>query len=272
MRRLVLSLSTLVVSAASLAAPIDDGVVLRPTLPPQSDSPPKTASRLRSASSPPPGPLFSIRGESEISELAPAFDGRSGFVRPLSFLDLQDAGLPSIVDHPFIATENLDSTLRRQLSGTAFQDWPYFFIGGRPPAWISASAAYDFFRRQDRADWGLGHSSWKGGWEVDLAPTSSTLAYARGLNAEAARRALVEGKLGLAVFDDVSLPGLPSGKLYLGPFAIMHGLRFDEDAKLGMHMTFGEIGAFHIGIAGGYARGRFGEGGAFGLLESSFRF
>ncbi|HYA79669.1 MAG TPA: cellulose biosynthesis protein BcsS [Methylocystis sp.] len=271
MRRLVLSLSTLVVSAASLAAPIDEGAALRPTLPPQSDPPSKTASRFRSSSPPPPPrPLFSIRGGAEIR--APAFDGRSGAVRPFSFLDLQDAGLPNIADHPFLATENLDSALRRQLSGTSLQDWQYFFIGGRPPAWITAGAAYDFFKRQDRADWGLGHSSWKGGWEIDLAPTAATMAYARGLNAEAARRALVEGKLGFAVFDDVSLPVLPVGKLYLGPFAMMHGLRFDEDAKLGMHMTFGEIGAFHIGVAGGYARGRFGEGGAFGLLESSFRF
>ncbi|HXY59454.1 MAG TPA: cellulose biosynthesis protein BcsS [Methylocystis sp.] len=270
-----MSLSTFAVSAASLAAPIDDAVALRPTLPPQAGPQAKTANRSSTDATPPPKPIFTVRGVTEDRGTGPAFNAPSSSARLhriFSFLDLEDAGLPDLADHPFIATENLDSALRRQFGGTEPLEWQYFFIGGRAPAWIGAGAAYDFFRRQDRADWGLGRSTWKGGWEIDFAPTGWTMAYARGLTADAARRALVEGKLGLALFDDLSLPGLPSGNLYLGPFAIIHGLRLDEDAKLGMHMTFGQIGAFHIGVAGGYARGRFGEGGAFGLLESSFRF
>jgi len=267
MRRLLLSLSTFVVSAASFAAPTDDGAALRPTLPPEFDPAPKTASRIR-PDDPAPNTLFAIGGGPRGGPQPFAVEDVSGARRP--FLDAQDAGLPKVADEAFVSTENLDSALRRQFGATAPLEWPYLFIGGRAPAWICAGAAYDFFRRQDRADWGLGRSTWKGGWEIDFAPSAATLAYAKSFSPDG--RALLEGKVGLALDDDLSLPWLPAGKLYLGPFAIMHGLRFDEDAKLGAHMTFAQIGAFHVGLATGYARGRFGPGGAFGLLESSFRF
>jgi len=64
----------------------------------------------------------------------------------------------------------------------------------------------------------------------------------------------------------------PVGKLYIGPFAVLSSNWQDKISKAGFHLTFAEIGAFSLTLAGGYARERFAGAGAFGLIESSVRF
>lgn len=141
------------------------------------------------------------------------------------------------------------------------------------PQPFGAAAAYNALKRQDEEKWRqLGALSVKRGWELEYAPLKNTMIYMKDWYSQTSQRKLAEAKLGIAVFDP-SLWGCPAlGKVYAGPFAVADGLRRDQISKLGAHLTLSEIGAFHLTLAAGVAHERLSDRGAFGLIETSWRF
>jgi hypothetical protein len=141
------------------------------------------------------------------------------------------------------------------------------------PQPFGAVAAYSALKRQDDEKWRqIGALSVKRGWEVEYAPLNNTMIYMKDSYSQTSQRTLAEAKLGIAVFDP-SLWGCRTlGKVYAGPFAVADGLRRDQISKLGAHLTLSEIGAFHLTLAGGVAHEMWRGRGAFGLIETSWRF
>ncbi|HMK90641.1 MAG TPA: cellulose biosynthesis protein BcsS [Methylocystis sp.] len=141
------------------------------------------------------------------------------------------------------------------------------------PAPLAAVGTYDALRRLDADKWRqLGSWNVKRGWEVEYAPTSETMFYARDFHSQTTLKTLAEAKLGISVLDASFWDAALRGKIYVGPFAVADSLRGGQESKIGAHVTLSEIGAFHVTFAGGVAheaaRGR----GAFGLIETSWRF
>jgi len=141
------------------------------------------------------------------------------------------------------------------------------------PGQFGAAGAMEALKRQDVERWRqMGAWSMKSGWEVDTAPTKDTLFYMKGFYSAASQKTLAEAKLGIAVFDASSWGFAPLGKIYAGPFAVADGLRRDQISKIGAHLTLSEIGAFHITLASGLSQDRVKGRGAFGLIETSWKF
>jgi hypothetical protein len=96
--------------------------------------------------------------------------------------------------------------------------------------------------------------------------------FAKGFYSDVFQRTLVEIKPGYAVLDNFSFAAFAAQKLYIGPFAVLTGHWRDNISKAGLQLTFGEIGAFTLTIAGGLSRDKYAGAGAFGMIESSLRF
>jgi hypothetical protein len=109
-------------------------------------------------------------------------------------------------------------------------------------------------------------------WELDAAPSSQTMLFAKGFYSNAFQRSFIEIKPGYALLDNFSFPAFPPGKLYIGPFAVLTGHWRDKISKAGLQLTFGEIGAFSLTFASGLSRDRYTGAGVFGMIESSLRF
>jgi hypothetical protein len=141
------------------------------------------------------------------------------------------------------------------------------------PQPFGALAAYSALKRQDDEKWRrIDALSVKRGWELEYAPLKNTMIAMKESYSQTSQRTLAEAKLGIAVFDP-SLWGCGTlGKVYAGPFAVADGLRRDQVSKLGAHLTLSEIGAFHLTLASGIEHERVRGRGAFGLIETSWRF
>ena len=109
-------------------------------------------------------------------------------------------------------------------------------------------------------------------WELDAAPSSQTMFFAKGFYSDVFQRSLVEIKPGYAVLDNFSFAVFAAEKLYIGPYAVLTGHWRDKICKAGLQLTFGEIGAFTLTFAGGLSRDKYAGAGAFGMIESSLRF
>ncbi len=109
-------------------------------------------------------------------------------------------------------------------------------------------------------------------WELDAAPSSQTMFFAKGFYSDVFQRSLVEIKPGYAILDNFSFAAFAAEKLYLGPFAVLTGHWRDKICKAGLQLTLGEIGAFTLTFAGGLSRDRYAGAGAFGMIESTLRF
>lgn len=141
------------------------------------------------------------------------------------------------------------------------------------PGPFGAAAAVDVLKRQDVERWRqMGSWSVKSGWELDTAPTKDTLFYMKGFYSAAGQKTQAEAKLGWAVLDSSFWGAASQGKVYVGPFAVADGLRRDQISKVGAHITLSEIGAFHITLASGLSEDRLKGRGAFGLIETSWKF
>jgi len=109
-------------------------------------------------------------------------------------------------------------------------------------------------------------------WELDAAPSSQTMFFAKGFYSDVFQRSLVEIKPGYAVLDNFSFAVFAAEKVYIGPYAVLTGHWRDKICKAGLQLTFGEIGAFTLTFAGGLSRDKYAGAGAFGMIESSLRF
>jgi hypothetical protein len=109
-------------------------------------------------------------------------------------------------------------------------------------------------------------------WELDAAPSSQTMFFAKGFYSDVFQRSLVEIKPGYAVLDNFSFAVFAAEKLYIGPYAVLTGHWRDKICKAGLQLTFGQIGAFTLTFAGGVSRDKYAGAGAFGMIESSLRF
>ncbi len=187
------------------------------------------------------------------------------------YLSFTDPGTTS----PLAWREEAEELLRRESAGylnlqSAAAVAAAFAPLSQP---FGAAAAYNALKRQDEEKWRqLGALSVKRGWELEYAPLKNTMIYMKDWFSQTSQRTLAEAKLGIAVFDP-SLWGCPTlGKVYAGPFAVADGLRRDQIAKLGAHLTLSEIGAFHLTLAAGVAHEKLSDRGTFGLIETSWRF
>jgi hypothetical protein len=159
---------------------------------------------------------------------------------------------------------NLQSVNLQSVEAAAF---------ARLPQPLGVAAAYNALKRQDDETWRrFGASGVKRGWELEYAPFQNTLIYLKDSYSSASQRTLAEAKLGIAVFEPSALGCGTLGKVYVGPFAVADGLRRDQVGKVGAHLTLSEIGAFHLTLASGIDHERSRGRGAFGLIETSWRF
>ncbi|QGM46875.1 cellulose biosynthesis protein BcsS [Methylocystis heyeri] len=158
------------------------------------------------------------------------------------------------------------------LPGEFFTQTPAIFDANRFRGLADLGAALGRAFKADPELWRL-KQYWalKSGFEVDYAPSAETLFYLKSLYSPAYHASFAEIKPGFSPLDGL-LPAPPLGKFYLGPFAVLAGLRRDQPMKLGLHLTLSEIGSFHVTMACGYARDRLMGSGAFGLMETSFKF
>jgi Cellulose biosynthesis protein BcsS len=109
-------------------------------------------------------------------------------------------------------------------------------------------------------------------WELDAAPSSQTMFFAKGFYSDVFQRTLVEIKPGYAVLDNFSFAAFAAENVYIGPFAVLTGHWRDKISKAGLQLTFGKIGAFTLTLAVGLSRDKYAGAGAFGMIESSLRF
>jgi hypothetical protein len=167
--------------------------------------------------------------------------------------------------------QEADQLLRRESIGYLNLQSAAAFA--RLPQPFGAVAAYSALKRQDDEKWGqIGALSVKRGWEFEYAPLKNTMIAMKESYSQTSQRTLAEAKLGIAIFEP-SLWGCGTlGKVYVGPFAVADGLRRDQVSKLGAHLTLSEIGAFHLTLASGIEHERLRGRGAFGLIETSWRF
>jgi len=141
------------------------------------------------------------------------------------------------------------------------------------PGQFGATGAIEALKRQDVERWRqIGAWSAKSGFELDAAPTKDTLFYMKSFYSAASQKTQAEAKVGVAVFDSSFWGAAPQGKVYVGPFAVADGLRRDQLSKIGAHLTLSEIGAFHVTLASGVSQDRLKGRGAFGLIETSWKF
>jgi hypothetical protein len=176
-------------------------------------------------------------------------------------------------DAPVGWTNRLEDTARREGGGAPLAEFQWAMGAARLPAWASTLGAVDLMRRQEAETWrqrALG--ALRSGVDANFAPTRETLFAFKNFYSGGLQRTMLEGKIGLAVTDPLSLGNVSLGRLYFGPLAIVDRLRFDAASKLGAHLTLSQLGLFQITLAAGYARDRFGGPSAFGRIESSFRF
>lgn len=109
-------------------------------------------------------------------------------------------------------------------------------------------------------------------WSLECAPSPETMLFVKGFYSDVFHRSLVEIKPGYAVLDNFSFAAFPPGKLYIGPFAVLTGRWRDKISQAGLQLTFGDIGAFSLTLAGGVSRDTYTGAGVFGLIEASLRF
>ncbi|HEY8137936.1 MAG TPA: cellulose biosynthesis protein BcsS [Methylocystis sp.] len=138
--------------------------------------------------------------------------------------------------------------------------------------WLGAAAQARIWRldqenRRPSGGAGLGTI-----WELDAAPSSQTMFFAKGFYSDVFQRSLVEIKPRYAVLDNFSFAAFAAAKVYIGPYAVLTGHWRDKLCKAGLQLTFGEIGAFTLTFAGGLSRDKYAGAGAFGMIESSLRF
>lgn len=215
--------------------------------------------------------LYYLRDYLGLERLAAA--GWQNFIASPQPIDLGFAD-PSTTS-PLAWREEAEELLRRESAGylnlqSAAAVAAAFAPLSQP---FGAAAAYNAVKRWDDEKWRqLGALSVKRGWELEYAPSKNTMIYLKDSYSQTSQRTLAEAKLGIAVLDP-SQWGCPTpGKVYAGPFAVADGLRRDQIAKLGAHLTLLEIGAFHLTLAAGVAHERLSDRGAFGLIETSWRF
>lgn len=171
-------------------------------------------------------------------------------------------------------TKELNNILGRNAGGNIPFGYPTIVEAIKFQAWLGSGAAQVYVwklelenRRQG------GEFGYRTGWELDCAPTPQTMFYAKSFYSPVFQTSLVEIKPGYAVADSSNFAAFPIGKFYIGPFAVLNSNWRDKISKAGLHLTFGEIGAFNLSVAGGYAHeSLFAGGGAFGLIEASRRF
>jgi len=175
---------------------------------------------------------------------------------------------------PPLWTKELNNILGRDSGGNVSIGYQSIVEAIKLQGWFGVGAAQAYIWKTElenkRQGGGAGY---RAGWQLDFAPTPQTMFYAKSFYSPVFQTSLVEIKPGYAVLDGFSFVMLPDGKLYIGPFAVLNSNWQDKISKAGVHLTFGQIGAFTLTLAGGYARERFaGAAGAFGLIESSVRF
>jgi hypothetical protein len=173
---------------------------------------------------------------------------------------------------PIVSAEDLDARLRRA-AGAGWMEYQYILGSAHFPAWVGAASTLDALRRQDNANW---RQKWawtpRSGWEAEFAPANGVMLGARSYYSPGIDRTLLESKLGFAVVEGFPFAAQATPVLYVGPFLTADGLHFDGGAKLGAHVTFGQVGLFHLTLAAGLARDRWGAPGTFALFQSSVRF
>jgi len=138
------------------------------------------------------------------------------------------------------------------------------------PGSLDAWAADDLARKRSVESWRDLAAGRKRGVDVECAPTADTMLILRETASSSGPKSLAEAKLGLAASDDAVFGS--KAKLYVGPFAAFDGIRRENASKVGAHLTFGEIGAFQLSVAGGLSKAPEAGRGAFGMIEASLRF
>lgn len=276
MRRVLLSLLTLGVSATgSFALSDSDSSIefmspspLRPTIQPQTGNLAEAEPLPRRA----PTTLPAIHVFLGMPDGSAIGGGLADIGAPLR-VSLPGAAAdpgpaPAYLEVPAAWTKEVDKILRRDAGGNLAAEYQYLQAIVRLPGLIGVSAAYDRMRKMDPENWRLkDYWNFRSGWELDYAPSSATMFYLRSFYSTNYQSTFAEIKPGFAAFEN-----FPFGKIYVGPFAILNGLRRDQASKLGAHLTLSEIGAFHVTVACGLTHDRLLGSGAFGMIESSLRF
>jgi hypothetical protein len=82
----------------------------------------------------------------------------------------------------------------------------------------------------------------------------------------------IDVRPGYLVLDKLALGSLSFDDIYIGPHGVFDSDQQAQDWKLGAHVTVSKVGPLHFTLAGGYMHDSINGGGAYGLLETSFRF
>jgi hypothetical protein len=107
---------------------------------------------------------------------------------------------------------------------------------------------------------------------LEAYPTDETMIWAEGTYNTAFQTSYTDIKPGYKVLSKPSIFGLTPGDIYVGPHAAFDSNKGDALWIAGAHVTAVDFGPLFASVAGGYARDRWNGPGAYGILETGFRF
>jgi len=112
------------------------------------------------------------------------------------------------------------------------------------------------------------------GAKLWATPTNTTMLDVRGSYTAAFETAEFDIRPGYLVLDrpSTSFFNLSPGRIYFGPQVAYDSDLHDRFWRFGAQVTFAEFGPFHATVGAGYAHDRWNGPGAYGLIETSFRF